>query len=94
MHRPEATLMASRNALPSDFTRIIQLIEDGTINTEPWITHRTTFDTVIDERSPAEFAEDHVPDAINLPVLDNDLIVGVLDIRQINQFLQIQQKLN
>ncbi len=30
------------------------------------------FDTVIDVRSPAEFAEDHVPGAINLPALDND----------------------
>lgn len=49
MHRPEMTLLASRNAMPSDFTRIISLIEDGTINTDPWITHRTTFDTVIDE---------------------------------------------
>lgn len=29
-------------------------------------------DTVIDVRSPAEFAEDHVPGAINLPVLDNE----------------------
>ncbi|MEJ6402849.1 tRNA 2-selenouridine(34) synthase MnmH [Yoonia sp. 2307UL14-13] len=29
------------------------------------------FDTVIDVRSPAEFAEDHVPGAINLPALDN-----------------------
>ncbi|GAB5432102.1 MAG: tRNA 2-selenouridine(34) synthase MnmH [Epibacterium sp.] len=28
-------------------------------------------DTVIDVRSPAEYAEDHVPGAINLPVLDN-----------------------
>lgn len=30
------------------------------------------FDAVIDARSPAEFAEDHLPGAINLPVLDND----------------------
>jgi tRNA 2-selenouridine synthase len=30
------------------------------------------FDAVIDVRSPAEFADDHVPGAINLPVLDND----------------------
>ncbi|TMV12908.1 tRNA 2-selenouridine(34) synthase MnmH [Arenibacterium halophilum] len=30
------------------------------------------FDTVIDVRSPAEYAEDHVPGAINLPVLDNE----------------------
>ncbi len=30
------------------------------------------FDTVIDVRSPAEFAEDHLPGAINLPALSND----------------------
>ncbi|WP_394151780.1 tRNA 2-selenouridine(34) synthase MnmH [Loktanella salsilacus] len=30
------------------------------------------FDTVIDVRSPAEFAEDHIPGAINLPALSND----------------------
>ena len=30
------------------------------------------FDEVIDVRSPGEFAEDHVPGAINCPVLDND----------------------
>lgn len=30
------------------------------------------FDAVIDVRSPAEFAEDHVPGAINLPVLSNE----------------------
>lgn len=29
------------------------------------------FDTVIDVRSPAEFAEDHVPGAISLPALSN-----------------------
>lgn len=30
------------------------------------------FDTVIDVRSPAEYAEDHVPGAISLPVLSNE----------------------
>jgi tRNA 2-selenouridine synthase len=30
------------------------------------------FDAVIDVRSPAEFAEDHVPGAISAPVLDNE----------------------
>jgi alcohol dehydrogenase len=49
MHRPEASIVASRNALPPDFTRIIKLIEDGTINTDPWITHRTSFDGVLDD---------------------------------------------
>ncbi|MBS0295591.1 MAG: tRNA 2-selenouridine(34) synthase MnmH [Proteobacteria bacterium] len=32
---------------------------------------RARFDLIIDARSPAEFAEDHVPGAINLPVLSN-----------------------
>jgi tRNA 2-selenouridine synthase len=30
------------------------------------------YDEVIDARSPAEFADDHIPGAINLPVLDNE----------------------
>jgi 2-desacetyl-2-hydroxyethyl bacteriochlorophyllide A dehydrogenase len=47
-HRPEGTLLCSRNALTRDFTRIIQLIEAGKIDTKPWITHRTTFDELID----------------------------------------------
>lgn len=46
MHRREMTLLASRNALPPDFTRIIKLIEDGQIDTQPWITHRTDFETL------------------------------------------------
>ena len=31
----------------------------------------TGFDTVIDTRSPAEYAEDHLPDAVSCPVLDD-----------------------
>ena len=31
-----------------------------------------SFDEIIDARSPAEFLEDHIPDAINLPVLTDD----------------------
>ncbi|MDM0046068.1 tRNA 2-selenouridine(34) synthase MnmH [Variovorax dokdonensis] len=30
------------------------------------------FDTIIDARSPAEFAQDHIPGAINCPVLDDE----------------------
>jgi len=30
------------------------------------------YDEIIDARSPAEYAEDHLPGAINLPVLDNE----------------------
>jgi len=47
MHRRELTLLASRNALPGDFTRIIQLIEDGQLDTGPWITHHADFDEMI-----------------------------------------------
>ena len=32
----------------------------------------TEFDEVIDVRSPAEYAEDHLPNAINCPVLDDE----------------------
>jgi tRNA 2-selenouridine synthase len=32
---------------------------------------RQGYDAIIDVRSPAEFAEDHIPGAINLPVLDD-----------------------
>ncbi|HUY92574.1 MAG TPA: zinc-binding alcohol dehydrogenase family protein [Pirellulales bacterium] len=47
-HKPEGTLLCSRNALSKDFSRIISLIEDGRIDTGPWITHRTAFDELID----------------------------------------------
>lgn len=46
MHRRELTLMASRNALSRDFGRIISLIEEGRIDTRPWITHHADFDAV------------------------------------------------
>lgn len=42
-HKRELTLLASRNARPEDFSRIIRLIEDGGIDTSPWVTHRATF---------------------------------------------------
>jgi tRNA 2-selenouridine synthase len=35
-------------------------------------TDFAAFDTIIDARTPAEFAEDHIPGAISAPVLDND----------------------
>lgn len=48
MHRRELTLLASRNALPADFDRIIQLIEDGRIDTRPWISHQARFDELME----------------------------------------------
>ena len=49
MHRPEMTIKASRNALPGDFTEIIQLIESGKVNTDPWVTHQTSFDNLVED---------------------------------------------
>ncbi len=36
------------------------------------VPERHQFDTLIDARSPAEFALDHIPGAINCPVLNNE----------------------
>jgi tRNA 2-selenouridine synthase len=45
------------------------------------------FDTVIDARSPAEHAEDHLPGAVNWPVLDDDerRVVGT-EYKQVSAF--------
>ena len=34
--------------------------------------HSLSVDNIIDVRTPAEYAEDHIPGAINLPVLSNN----------------------
>lgn len=42
------------------------------------------YDAIIDVRSPGEFAEDHIPGAINLPVLDDDerALVGTIYVQE------------
>ncbi len=50
-HRRETTLLASRNSC-GDFPRIIAAIEDGRLDTSPWITHRMALDEV-----PARFEQ-------------------------------------
>ena len=42
-HRRELTLFASRNAVASDFPRILGMIQSGQIDTKPWISHRCEF---------------------------------------------------
>ena len=57
-HRRELTLLATRNAVASDFTRILQLIREGRIQTQPWISHRIPFAEV-----PATFPTLLQPDS-------------------------------
>jgi threonine dehydrogenase-like Zn-dependent dehydrogenase len=52
LHRRELTVLASRNALPADFERVIEAMEAGRIDVRPWITHRASLDDV-----PARFPE-------------------------------------
>ncbi|MBL8891976.1 MAG: zinc-binding alcohol dehydrogenase family protein [Planctomycetaceae bacterium] len=49
LHRREITLLASRNAMPADFQAIIRWISAGEINTTPWITHRSSLATIVDD---------------------------------------------
>jgi 2-desacetyl-2-hydroxyethyl bacteriochlorophyllide A dehydrogenase len=48
-HRRELTVLSSRNARSESFTRIISLVENGRIDTAPWITHRASFADVVTE---------------------------------------------
>ncbi len=45
--------------MPQEFKTLADLLAHG-------------FDTVIDVRSPAEFAEDHIPGAVSMPAMSND----------------------
>ena len=46
MHRREMTLMSSRNAVASEFGQVMSLMESGKIDTNPWITHRSTMESL------------------------------------------------
>jgi threonine dehydrogenase-like Zn-dependent dehydrogenase len=45
-HRKEITLKSSRNAVATDFTKLIRLLKAGLVNIDGYITHRLTFDTL------------------------------------------------
>jgi threonine dehydrogenase-like Zn-dependent dehydrogenase len=48
-HRRELTIMSSRNSTGKELKRIIEMIEQGKINTDPWITHRASFDRIVED---------------------------------------------
>lgn len=47
-HRRELTILSSRNSTPNDFRRIIGLMEEGKIDTEPWISERISCEQMSD----------------------------------------------
>lgn len=47
-HAKELTLMASRNAIKEDFHFVINAIQNGQINVDDYITHRSGFEQIID----------------------------------------------
>lgn len=57
------------------------------ISFEQAYSRLSDFDCIIDVRSPSEFAEDHIPDAINCPVLNDEerIRVGTL-YKQVSPF--------
>lgn len=57
------------------------------LNIEKLSSSINDFDVIIDVRSPAEFALDHIPGAINLPVLNNEerIEIGTL-YKQVSPF--------
>jgi threonine dehydrogenase-like Zn-dependent dehydrogenase len=50
-HKREATLMSSRNATKADFSHVMDAIASGRIDPLPMITHRLSFDEVVDSFS-------------------------------------------
>jgi 2-desacetyl-2-hydroxyethyl bacteriochlorophyllide A dehydrogenase len=50
-HRREMTLFASRNATSADFAHVIQAIDEGKIQLDPWITHRASPEELVTEFS-------------------------------------------
>ena len=49
MHRKELTILRSRNAHRRNFRQILKLMEEGRLDTRPWITHRATYDDIVEQ---------------------------------------------
>lgn len=57
------------------------------ITVSDYLANPERFSCVIDARTPAEFALDHLPDALNAPVLNDEerVVIGTLD-KQVSSF--------
>ena len=56
-HRKEVTLKSSRNAVATDFEKLIRLLRAGLVNTDGLITHRLAFDNL-----PQDFPKLFLPE--------------------------------
>ena len=65
----------------------MQLAQPHILKTAKLAEELSRFDVIIDVRSPAEFALDHIPGSINLPVLNNEerIEIGTL-YKQVSPF--------
>jgi threonine dehydrogenase-like Zn-dependent dehydrogenase len=57
-HRKEITLKASRNALPKDFVKIIELLRTGRLNMDGYVTHHLQFNSL-----EVDFTNLYLPEA-------------------------------
>jgi threonine dehydrogenase-like Zn-dependent dehydrogenase len=48
LHRRELTVLASRNATPADFERVIAAVRGGHVDPLTWVTHRLGLDELVD----------------------------------------------
>ncbi len=63
-HRKEITLKSSRNAVATDFIKLIRLLKAGLINIDGFITHRIAFDTLIENWNKLYLPEEKVIKAV------------------------------
>ena len=63
-HRKEVTLKSSRNAVATDFQKLIRLLKAGLVNIDGLITHRLSFDTVNENFTKLYLPEENVIKAV------------------------------
>jgi 2-desacetyl-2-hydroxyethyl bacteriochlorophyllide A dehydrogenase len=63
-HKKEVTLKASRNAVATDFIKLIRLLKAGLVNIEGLITHRISFDSLIENWDKLYLPEEKVIKAV------------------------------
>jgi 2-desacetyl-2-hydroxyethyl bacteriochlorophyllide A dehydrogenase len=63
-HKKEVTLKSSRNAVATDFTKLIRLLKGGLVNIDGLITHRVAFDSLIENWDKLYLPEEKVIKAV------------------------------